>query len=178
MSAVYSECMRIMVTNGDALPNNRTSGSSNTGTYFVSSTGDFSRFEVFFNSNMKYVIPCKAIEVYKVLFVHFFKNMSEYFPDHMESFESYCDELSMNDHEISGLVDYRINDSRIFMKFSNNSDPVISLFRKILYAKLSSISFEIVKGVCYIYPVINYEEIKNKEKAFLEYFIQEVEDYD
>ena len=47
MAAIKSKIMRVSVTNGDAINENRLKGKSNTGTYFICSTNQYDEFKEF-----------------------------------------------------------------------------------------------------------------------------------
>ena len=69
--------------------------------------------------------------------------------------------LSLNDNP-SVEVTLRINDSRVFMRFKDNTNLVVNVFRNLLYEKLSFICIEKINGLNEIYPVINCDEIVKK----------------
>ncbi len=161
MSAEKKELIYINVTNGDAVIENKKSGKSNTGTYFVSSLKDFDYFEDYLDSeNFKtYTIDSKKVFEYKEAFKSFFMNDRNDFPDNMDSFEEYCNSLIENENPFKISIGLRINDSRVFMRFEENVDVVANVFRRILYPERSIICLERRGNNYFIYPIINSDLI-------------------
>ena len=160
MAATISSKVSILVTNGDALPNNRKSGSSNSGTYFVCSSKDYDEFSKFFDEDRTYIILKEKIQNYKVLFMDYFFKYKDEYVGHMDHFESYCDSIITKNNKALLNVSTRWNDVRCFMKFKDNKEFITNAFRNILYGELSEIVLEIQDGKYYIYPEINKEKIE------------------
>lgn len=56
MAATKTKVMRVSVTNGDALNENRIKGKSNTGTYFICSTNQYDDFKEFIEKLTKAMV--------------------------------------------------------------------------------------------------------------------------
>lgn len=162
MSAIKKEQIIVDVTRGDCLEDNRKSGKSNTGTYFISSLGDFDKFKSYFEKEDNFVLNLNKIREYQVLFNSFFKEkMDEYYGKGIR-FDDFCNYLLSLNENPSVKVTLRINDSRVFMRFKDNTNSVVNAFRNLLYEKLSFICIEKINGLNEIYPVINCAEIVKK----------------
>ena len=163
MSAFKRNIVYVDVTRGDCVDNNRKSGKSNTGTYFIGSSSNFSDFEYFFKETNVYKFAIDKIDIYRVLFNEFFMSLKDDYAGKMENFDSTCAYLlSLHDNP-AVEVGLRKNDSRVFMKFADNSETHTSAFRNILYEDLSLIAIEEINGIFFIYPVINEKFISNKK---------------
>ncbi len=159
MSAIKKEVIIVDVTRGDCLEDNRISGKSNTGTYFISSLGDFDKFKAYFRNEDVFVINLKKIIEYQVLFNNLFKcKMCDYYGKGLK-FDDYCNYLiSLNKNPLVEVT-LRINDSRVFMRFKDNTNPIVNSFRNLLYENLSFICIERVNDTNEIYPLINTKAI-------------------
>ena len=106
MAAKNYDVMKIAVTGGDAIDNNRISGKSNTGTYFVCSAKDWPTFSRFFDEQKKYFLDISKIYSYKILFLNMFFRFKDKFPDRMRHFEDICDSLMsyQNNPQIYNLL--------------------------------------------------------------------------
>lgn len=154
MSANKKKAIYIDVTRGDCVETNRKGGKSNTGTYFICSTKNFDDFDSFFDSNKSYQIDLNKIKTYKVLFDNFFMKFKDLYFGKMESFAMYINYLlSFNDFPLV-KVELRINDSRVFMRFADNSDKIVNALRNILYEDLSLLVIEERNNKFLIYPAI------------------------
>ena len=163
MSAFKRNIIYVDVTRGDCVDNNRKSGKSNTGTYFICSTKNFDDFEHFFKETNVYKFAIDKVDIYRVLFNEFFMSLKDEYVGKMENFNSTCAYLSSLYDNPTVEVGLRKNDSRIFMKFEDNSEPHTSAFRNILYEDLSLIAIEEIDGVFFIYPVVNEKYIGHKK---------------
>lgn len=164
MSAFKRNIIYINVTRGDCVENNRKSGKSNTGTYFVCSEKNFSEYKYFFSEANIYKFALWNIEPYRLLFNAFFKSLSEEYKGKMANFDEICSKLSAAPRIPTVKVGLRINDSRYFMKFENNCETYTNMFRNILYEDLSLIAIEEIDNIFYIYPVINDKYIIKEVK--------------
>ena len=165
MSAKNIDLMRVAVTGGDAIDNNRLTGKSNTGTYFICSAKDWNSFSRFFDETKKYYLDLKRIPIYKNTFIMLFFKYKHLYPDQMKHFEDICDSLMSYQENPELFIGLRNNDVRVFMKFKDNNREVEYALRGILYSELSNLVFENVsKNCCLIYPEVNLEaKIKDKE---------------
>ena len=175
MAAEKPNLIRIAVTGGDALPDNRVKGKSNTGTYFLCSEQDWETFKPFFKKGVEHFFDTTRIRAYCASFLEVFKNNAEAYPDRFASIADYGKFFSTGVLEKPTQVDLRINPPRIFMRFKDNSDPDVDAFRHLLYAPISSIVMELKEGKCLIYPDINPlgqiplpDESENEEEYFYE----------
>ena len=163
MAGVISKILKVSVTNGDAVAENRLGGRSNTGTYFICSNTAvfFEKFGDFFQDGLIYRIDLDKIREYQLLLKHFIGDKKELYPDEMNSLNNYCSKLLEIKEPLVVGVDKRINDTRVFMKFENNDKYIEKCFRHILYAEISEIVFEIKDGanICFIYPLVNIKNI-------------------
>lgn len=157
MAAKNYDLLKVAVTGGDAIDNNRLSGKSNTGTYFVCSSKDWEKFSRFFKDGMKYYLDIKQIPNYKILFKSLFFQYKEKYPDQMRHFEDICDSLMSYQNDPQVFIGLRNNDVRVFMKFIDNNREVEYAFRGILYSNLTNIVFEYKGDRCLIYPEVNIE---------------------
>lgn len=161
MSAKKPNLIRIAVTNGDAMPDNRVSGKSNTGTYFVCSNADFSNFGEFFKEGLEYKFDCKRTVAYCLALPAVYKDYSRYYPhgfDPMSPFSAYFANAKRDPETNIGL---RINDPRIFMRFLDNNEIYTNAFRNLLFAEISVIVLELTEDdcgneVCLVYPDVDY----------------------
>jgi|GEM_PF-3212739 len=142
MSAIVKQTIRIGVTKGDAFPSNRIEGSSNTGTYFVSSKKDWPLFESYFIEGQKYYFDTKRIISYCASLPEVFKECCELMPDHYSSLKSYLKLFLQASLNPETKVVLRANDQRIFMKFEDNTRPLEDAFRHLLYGEISVVVLE------------------------------------
>lgn len=157
MAAKNYDLMKVAVTGGDAIGNNRLTGKSNTGTYFICSNKDWDKFSRFFGDKIKYFLDVKKIQSYKILFMHKFFKFKDRYPDKMRHFEDICDSIMSYQNNPEVFVGIRNNDVRIFMKFIDNNREVEYALRGILYSNLSNLVFEHRGDKCMIYPEVNLE---------------------
>lgn len=160
MSALMEKKILVEVKSGDCVDENRKSGRSNTGTYFISSNKTFDEFSVYFKESNKYFLDLVKVEIYKIEFKHFFGKCKNQFVGKMENFDSCCEKLLNFKINQEVKIALRINDSRIFMRFENNSNEVVSLLRKILYEDISQIAIEKHDDHFLVYPIINKKMIE------------------
>ena len=155
MSSKISTVVKVKVKNGDALQNNRTHGSSNTGTYFFASGSEFDRIDNLLKNCNSYQIDPEKVKEYQILFKEYYFRFANKYPDNMRDFDNYCDTLieSCVDYEVG--IGIRKNDNRYFLRFENNNDAVVNDFRHILYGDLTSIVLEFTDNICKIYPIIS-----------------------
>ncbi len=151
---VYDE-MRLAKSNGEK-------GRSNTGTYFLCSTKDYSKFEDFFNNCQKYYFDIQKIKEYQIIFKSFYGNTKDHYLDKMVNFDDYCNTLTSSNTNVTKM-NFRINDTRYFLRFEDNSNELVKAFRHILYGEITNIVLELRGNDCYIYP-----EIVEEEELFLE----------
>lgn len=155
MSAIKKEIVLVDVTRGDCLENNRKSGKSNTGTYFISSLKDYDRFKEYFLEEKNFVINLVKIKEYMILFKYCFANrLDEYIGKGLD-FESFCNYLLSLKNNPKVEITLRINDSRVFMRFKDNSNVVVNAFRNLLYEDLTYICIEKNGELFEVYPIIN-----------------------
>ncbi len=168
MSAIKKELIIVDVTKGDCIEANRTSGKSNTGTYFVCQTNDYSKYEEFFDVNNDYEVDKYKVTIYYDTFMKYFYSLRDYYNGKMKDVSYFADYLMNQMSNASVKITQRINDTRIFMRFENNQDSVVDAFRKLLYENLSQICIEKVRTHKFkIYPIVNettLKEIIDKEK--------------
>lgn len=157
MSAEIKKLVKIKVTGGDAVANNRVSGKSNTGTYFICSQKDFSEFQDFFKEPFEYYLDINKINIYLTMINIFLKPKKDDYIDKMENFDEYCYSLMTlkNNPLLKGGL--RINDTRYFLRFTENDNMIVDRLRSILYADYSLITIENRQGCLYIYPEFNDE---------------------
>lgn len=160
MSATTKLRIVIAVTRGDCVEENRKSGRSNTGTYFICSSKNFEEFSEYFAVSNKYQFDLKKIDIYKTLFKNYFLRYRDEYNGKMSKFDAFINYLISLNSNPELEISLRRNDSRIFMRFSNNADPVVNAFRHVLYEDLSLISIEKIDDICYVYPIINEKFIR------------------
>lgn len=163
MAATKSKIMRVSVTNGDAINENRLKGKSNTGTYFICSTNQYDEFKEFIEDFETCFVDKNKVREYLTLFKEYFLDKKDLYPDKMENFENYCSSLMGSNFEPSITISMRINDSRYFLRFQNNEDIYVNAIRHILYGEISYLTFEIKNNKCYIYPEINMNRVEIKK---------------
>lgn len=142
MAARIPKMIRVAVTSGDAISSCKTSGKSNTGTYFISSLKDYDLFAEYLDFSVNsYFLSAKKVDEYRILFKNKYWQNREKYSDQMGNFDKFCDFLVKNGgHQID--FDNRNNDQRVFLKFQNNLEPVADAIRHILYAELSDLVIE------------------------------------
>lgn len=159
MSAIKKEKVLIDVTRGDCLEPNRKSGKSNTGTYFISSLKDYDVYRVYFEDEQKFVINLEKIKEYMILFKNLFMNkMDEYIGKGL-NFDLFCNYLLSLKRNPKVEITLRINDSRVFMRFKDNTNAVVNAFRNLLYEDLSHICIEKSNDLYEVYPVIDSNKV-------------------
>jgi hypothetical protein len=163
MSAIKGSLIRIAVTNGDALPENRITGKSNTGSYFVSSTDQYEDFKPFCESPNGFIVSRERIIAYREVFLSIFSKDQNSYPGKMQDFNEYCYSLCSLDSDPIVKMSLRVNDSRVFLKFDDNLDPVVTAIRHILYGEVSQLIIEIVDGKRVIYPEIDFSKVNCQE---------------
>ena len=166
MSAIIYDAIKVAITDGDAIPSNRTQGKSNTGTYFLCSIKDWDFFKRFFPDDKPiiYSLCLKHLVSYKLSFINQFFHLRHLYNNNMDYFEDACDSLLNFKESIKVQFELRINDNRIFLKFKDNNDDVALLLRNIFYSKLTNIVFEIKKKSRIFYPEVNYDfEVNQNE---------------
>ena len=163
MSAVNKTRMLIDVTRGDCVDDNRKNGKSNTGTYFVCSIKNFDEFEHFFQLTNKYKIDLVKVDIYKTLFKQYFFQYKDEYIGKMKSFDIYINYLISQSEFPCVDITTRKNDTRVFMKFVDNTKPIVNAFRHVLYEDLSFIVFEKRGETIYLYPEINETLISKKK---------------
>lgn len=163
MAAIKSKIMRVNVTNGDAINENRLKGKSNTGTYFICSTNQYDEFKEFIEEFNCYLIDQNKVKEYLILFKEYFFKTKNLYIDKMANFENYCFSLINSEYETKVNTSIRINDSRYFLRFQNNEDIYVNSIRHILYGEISYLTFEIRDNNCYIYPEINMDKVEEEK---------------
>jgi hypothetical protein len=155
MSAKFVYKLEVAVTNGDALLANKKTGKSNSGTYFICSLKDYDEnIKAFFDANVSYCMCVNKIEEYKTLIHELcFKDTSS-FPGNVAEFDQYCNALSSQSSPIEVKVGLRFNDSRVFLRFTNNKDPYVKALRSLLFGEVSELILELNGHNCEIYPDI------------------------
>lgn len=81
----------------------------------------------------------------------------------MQDFNEYCYSLCSLDSDPIVKMSLRVNDSRVFLKFDDNLDPVVTAIRHILYGEVSQLIIEIVDGKRVIYPEIDFSKVNCQE---------------
>lgn len=144
MSANKKELVYVAVTGGDAIANNRLSGKSNTGTYFICSFKNWDDFKEYFDreSVFSYYLDLKKIKTYKVCFIEMFFDRRKLYADEMKNFADICDSLILYNENPKIDFELRINDSRIFLKFANNQKEIEYALRNIIYSDLTLLVFD------------------------------------
>ena len=155
MSASISTIIKIEVKNGDAFPENRLSGSSNTGTYFLASGDKFEQIKNLMSKCKKYNFDYDKVNEFKLLFSSKFFDYRTKYKDEMSKFICYCNEVLTLCTSQDIEVDIRNNDNRYFFRFKNNDEPIINYFRHMLYGEFTSIVLEFSGDRCLIYPIIS-----------------------
>ena len=163
MAATKSKIMRVSVTNGDAINENRLKGKSNTGTYFICSTNQYDEFKEFFEDFDTCYVESNKVQEYLVLFKEYFFEKKNLYIDKMENFENYCSSLISTNFEPTIKISMRVNDSRYFLRFQNNEDVYVNAIRHVLYGEISFLTFEIKNNKCYIYPEVNMSKVEMKK---------------
>lgn len=171
MSAHKKEILLVDVTRGDCLEANRKAGKSNTGTYFLSSLKDYDNFEMFFDENNTYAFDLTLIQEYGILFSNLFKETVKKYNGKGEKFDSYINYLLSLGYNPKVNIMLRTNDSRVFLRFKDNSNVVVNAFRNLLYEDLSFIVIEKRKEIYYIYPIINHSKLITLKKQSNDDFI-------
>ena len=168
MASNITTKITISVKNGDvfdemrlAKPNGE-KGRSNTGTYFLCSTKDFVKYKDFFNNFKKYYFDVNKIKEYQVVFKAFYGDTKDKYLDQMINFDDYCNTLISSNTNITKM-NFRVNDTRYFLRFEENSNELVKAFRHILYGEITNLVLELRENYCYIYP-----EIIQEENLFLE----------
>jgi len=157
MAAIHPNLIRVAVTNGDAIPTNRTKGKSNTGTYFVSSTEDWPHFKDFFDEKLTFRFDSLETVGYCAALLAVCGDFKELFPDQFKNVESFVQFFKEIKNPTTRLK-VRINDKRVFMSFENNADEAVNAFRHLLYGELSVIVMELRGNECFIYPDLQSSE--------------------
>lgn len=163
MSAIMKEIILIDVTRGDCLEPNRKSGKSNTGTYFVCSLKDFDIFKTFISDENEYFLNLDKVFEYSILFGNLPSNCLEEYNGKGVKFGSYLNYLLSLKNNPKISVSLRINDSRVFMRFTNNSDVIVNAFRNLLYEDISKICIEKHNDRFDIYPYLNSSKLNKGE---------------
>lgn len=160
MSAILKKSVLIEVTRGDCLDKNRKSGKSNSGTYFLCSVKNFDEYEEYFNDKYSYEVDLIQVEIYKKIFKEYFEKFKDEYNGKMLDFDTYCNYLLSLNTNPNVSITTRQNDSRIFMKFTENSNSIVKAFRNLLYEDLSFIALEKNNKKILVYPVININKVK------------------
>jgi len=161
MSAIKPNLIKLLVTNGDAVADNRLKGRSNTGTYFICSENQFNEFEEFFKDNIIYFIDLEKVKQYEAVFNKYAFSLSEYYPDKMNGFNEYVKTLVSLNENPKVDIGIRVNGSRIFARFLNNENMVENSLRHILYGEFTYLIFELLGNNCYIYPSLDLNKLKD-----------------
>lgn len=164
MSAIETHLIRIAVTNGDVLLENKPEGKSNTGTYFISSEKEYlDTFKNFIDDSgqrlVTYFLDIDRIKGYCSSFEVLVLPLDE-FKFARGTFESKADYFKNQKgyHEI--VVSTRKNDSRVFLQLKNK-EPIIEALRGILYSNISILVVEKIDDNNFsLYPEINYSCFK------------------
>ena len=159
MSAIVGSKIKIFVTNGDAIPSNRTHGKSNTGTYFISSLNNFEEYETFFDEFGVYYLDLKRIKEYEILFKALFFDRRNEYPGKMRDFEETCESLLLLSDNPRVRIGLRINGNRVFMRFRDNNGFVEMSLRSIIYSKLTSLVIEKNGSSFSFFPEVNLEYV-------------------
>ena len=167
MSAIKKELILIDVTRGDCLEANRKSGKSNTGTYFVSSLKDFDKFKDFLDDENTYELNLDKIYEYSILFKNLSENIMNDYNGKGIKFDSFANYLLSFKENQKVEITLRINDSRVFMRFKDNNNSIVSAFRNLLYEDLSMICLEKINGIIEVYPFLITNKL-NKGKEIVD----------
>lgn len=165
MGAYKKNKLYIKVTKGDCLEKNRTSGNSNSGTYFISQEKNFPLFEQFFNFKKSYYFSYIHIRLYGILFNSCFEHLKSEYIGKMEEFNTNLDILLKNETDILTQVlirECKKGDTRKFFRFNNNTNIYVNAFRNLLYENLSVIVIEDIGDCFLIYPEIIDSKLKRK----------------
>ena len=163
MAATKSIILRVSVTNGDVINENRLKGKSNTGTYFICSTNQYDDFKEFIDDFSTSYIDINKIREYQVLFKTFFFEEKDKYIDKMDNFDNYCLSLINLHFNPEVKINIRKNDSRYFLRFEDNKDIFVNAIRHILYGEISYLTFELRENKCFLYPEINMAKIKTRK---------------
>ena len=162
MSATKIESLIIDIKGGDCVDGNRIIGKSNTCTYFISSLKNYDNLSEFFDEKNVYNLDLKRVISYMLEFKEFFFKNAYLYPNKMLDFESYCKSLIKLGTNPTVKICLRINDTRVFMRFEDNSNYVVNALRHIVYGDISRFVIEKKSNHNFsIYPQVNYSEIKN-----------------
>lgn len=164
MSAIKKEIVLVDVTRGDCLEPNRKSGRSNTGTYFVSSLKDFDTYKDFIGEDKEYRLNLNKVREYSILFENLPTDFLDAYNGKGAKFKSFSNYLLSLDENPKIMLSLRINDSRVFMRFLNNTDPIINAFRNLLYEDISKICIEKNDNQFAIYPYLNAKQLNRKKE--------------
>ena len=93
----------------------------------------------------------------------------------MKTFNGYCDYILSQVESPKICLSLRKNDSRVFMKFFDNTERITNAFRHILYEDLSLIGITKKNNIYYVYPVINLNFINNKKNESSDLVVDEEE---
>lgn len=163
MASKYTSRIIIDVKNGDAFDNNRlpnTKGEktkSNTGTYFLCSSKDFSQYNLLFENCIAYYIDIQKVFEYKILFKENHMRNSHKYSDNMINFSKYCDEIINSNYNKISNISLRKNGERYFLRFADNQEFLVYNLRHVLYGEISSLVLEFVNDKCYVYPELKYQ---------------------
>lgn len=164
MSAIIEEKIILDVTRGDCVDANRKGGKSNTGTYFLCSIKDYYLFEKYFKEEY-YFIDLKKLNHYCIVFNAMMKTQLPYYNGKGLKFKEYSiDLLNLKSNPKVNLT-MRQNDNRIFIRFEDNTNAIVSSFRNLLYEDVSAIAIEIRKEGGFIYPVFKDVQNANQEDS-------------
>ena len=170
MAAKTVQAIRIAVTKGDCFPDNRPEGSSNTGTYFISSIKDWPLFEPYFSKGIVYRFCVQRIKNYLAALTKLADHYKGVYPDNFSSLSAFGSVFESVDVYPCCDIELKKNDNRIFMRFADNSDIFVNAFRHILYSDLSFVVMEITPQGVSIYPDICSEgsgtKTPNKQLSF------------
>ena len=166
MSEIKKEIIFIDVTKGDCLEPNRRNGKSNTGTYFISSLKDIDKYKEFVDENNKYFLNLDKVYEYAVLFKNLPTSFLESYNGKGANFSTFSGYLTSLKNNPNIKVSTRINDSRVFLRFVDNGDPVVNAFRNLLYEDISNICIEKTGNEFEIYPYLNAKQL-NKGEAVI-----------
>ena len=169
MSAITKEILVVDVTRGDCVEDNRKEGKSNTGTYFLCSIKNFDEIESYFNTSNIYKIDLFKVRIYKELFIQYFDSLKNEYIGKMSKFNTYADYILSCLEAPTVGVTLRKNDTRVFMRFVDNTNSIVSAFRHLLYEDLSKICIEKRNDIYFVYPEINesFIQIKHGEQSDL-----------
>lgn len=164
MASNFSKIVRIAVKNGDAIPENRLKGKSNTGTYFLCSSNQYDEFKEFIDDELVCFIDHDRVKMYYYAFMQTFYLSKDQYVDKMYNFEQYCHSLYSSNIRHKIYLRYRINDSRYFIRFKENDNIYVNAFRHILYGDISYLVLEKRDNKYFIYPELVYLSHPEKEE--------------